>query len=133
MLSSIMTAKPSFLQQDHVEILEKLDLLQAKLRVGETAVPAANPIHRQLHDDVGICLLKLGRFVIVRCAHASLLLVTVARSCSLVVHDCAERWESRFISINIVFVKVLLFSVNIFLMRCLLIVIHNLGRVRSLV
>jgi len=51
------------LQQDHTEILEKLELLQSKLKGSEVggAALAVSHHHKQLQDDVGICLLKLGR------------------------------------------------------------------------
>jgi hypothetical protein len=94
------TFRPSFYQQDHVELLEKLDLLQSKM-MQEVGVAQPNSIQRQLQDDVGICLLKLGRLVIACCTSRRLLrpCLTVSLnhvcSCSLVVHDCAERWESR--------------------------------------
>jgi hypothetical protein len=58
------TFRPSFHQQDHVELLEKLDLLQSKM-IQEVGVSQPNSIQKQLQDDVGICLLKLGRLVIV--------------------------------------------------------------------
>ena len=50
-------------QQDHTEILEKLELLQSKLKGADVggAGLVVSQHHKQLQDDVGICLLKLGR------------------------------------------------------------------------
>jgi hypothetical protein len=96
-------AENRYFQQDHMEILEKLGALQSKIKGTEFGVSGHKYSPQQLQDDVGICLLKLGRSVLAAkpyfyCAFSILLGLMPICSCSLVVHECAERWESRFFS-----------------------------------
>jgi hypothetical protein len=58
-----MTTQISF-QQDHMEILEKLGVLQSKIKGPEFEATGHKNSSQHLQDDVGICLLKLGRFVV---------------------------------------------------------------------
>ena len=47
-----------------MEILEKLGLLQSTLNAPENVAAGQTHPSQQLQDDVGICLLKLGRSVV---------------------------------------------------------------------
>jgi hypothetical protein len=46
-----------------MEILEKLGVLQSKIKGTEVGATGHKSSSQQLQDDVGVCLLKLGRFV----------------------------------------------------------------------